>query len=86
MVCQMVGIRTRIAESGRIVIPAEYRKALGLQPGDDVIVRLEGQEVRVLSLREAVRQAQELVRQFVPAGVSLVDELIAERRAEAEGE
>jgi len=40
-------------------------------------------ELRRWSREEAVRQAQELVRQHVPEGVSLVDELIAERRTEA---
>jgi hypothetical protein len=30
-----------------------------------------------------MRRAQELVRSFIPPGVSLVDELIADRRAEA---
>lgn len=33
--------------------------------------------------KEALRWAQDLVRRHTPPGVSLVDELIAERRAEA---
>ena len=36
--------------------------------------------------KEALRWAQDLVRRHVPPGVSLVDELIAERRAEVAGE
>ena len=50
---------------------------------DKVLVRLEGNELRIYTYAEAMRRAQELVRSFVPPGVSLVDELIADRRAEA---
>jgi vacuolar-type H+-ATPase subunit H len=35
---------------------------------------------------EAIKEAQRIIRQFIPEGVSLADELIAERRLEAERE
>jgi AbrB family looped-hinge helix DNA binding protein len=79
----MPSVRTRIAEGGRIVIPAEYRKALGLQVGDEVVLSLDEDQVRVYTIDAAIRRAQALVRQYVPAERSLVDELIADRRAEA---
>jgi AbrB family looped-hinge helix DNA binding protein len=75
--------RVKVAEGGRVVIPAEYRKQLGLRPGDNVILQLDDGEIRLYTVREAIRRAQEMVRRYVPEGVSLVDELIAERRAEA---
>ncbi len=75
--------RVKVAEGGRVVIPAEYRKRLGLQVGDNVILQLDDGEIRLYTMREAIRRAQEMVRRYVPEGVSLVDELIAERRAEA---
>jgi bifunctional DNA-binding transcriptional regulator/antitoxin component of YhaV-PrlF toxin-antitoxin module len=65
------------------VIPAEYRRALGIHVGDEVILRLEQGEVRILTPQQAIQRAQELVRQYVPAERSLVDELLGERRAEA---
>jgi AbrB family looped-hinge helix DNA binding protein len=74
--------RVKIAEGGRIVIPAEYRQALGLQTGDEVIVRLEGGEVRILTVNQAIKRAQELVGRYVSQKRSLADELIAERRLE----
>jgi antitoxin PrlF len=74
--------RVKIAEGGRIVIPAEYRQALGLQTGDVVIVRLEGGEVRILTVNQAIKRAQELVGRYVSQKRSLADELIAERRLE----
>ena len=78
----MIQIRTKITEGGRIVIPAEYRKALGLDIGDEVILRLEDGEVRIFTPNQAIKYAQELLRPYLPQGRSLSDELIAERRLE----
>ena len=75
-------IKTKLGEGGRIVIPAEYRQALGLQVGDEVILRLEGKELRIFTLNQAIRRAQELVNRYIPQERSLADELIAERRLE----
>ena len=75
--------RTKLAEGGRVVIPAEFRRALGIQVGDELIVRLEKGEIRLLTLDRAIAQAQEAVRRYVPAGTSLVEELLADRREEA---
>ena len=76
-------VRTQVGEGGRVVIPAGFRAVLGIDVGDHVFLRLEDHEVRLFTPREAIRRAQELISQFVPDDVSLADELIAERRAEA---
>ena len=73
----------QMGPKGRIVIPAPYRRALGLQPGDDLLITLDSHELRLSSRAEALRRIQEDVRAAVPAGRLLSDELIAERRAEA---
>ncbi len=78
----MIEFKTKLAEGGRIVIPAEYRQALGLHVGDELILRLENGEVRIFTTRQAIRRAQELVRRYIPQKRSLSDELIAERRKE----
>lgn len=80
----MVEIRTKLAEGGRIVIPVEYRQALGLHVGDEVVLLLEDGEVRMMTPQQAIKRAQELVSQYIKQGRSLSDELIAERRAEKE--
>ncbi len=82
----MRGTNTKIAEGGRVVIPAEHRRQLGLEIGDEVIVRVEGGELRILTRAEAIKRAQEKVRRHVKGSRSLVDELSAERRAEAKRE
>lgn len=76
----------KMSEGGRVVVPAEIRKALGLKDGDTVLWEMIDGEARLTTKLQRMRKAQELVRQYVPEGVSLVDELIAERRAEAERE
>lgn len=80
----MIQVKTKLGEGGRIVIPAEYRQALGLQVGDEVILRLEGRELRIFTLNQAIKRAQELVSRYIPRERSLADELIAERHLEDE--
>lgn len=79
----MTAQRARIAPGGRIVIPAPFRRELGLEEGDPVIVELVDREVRVRSLRDQVRKVQARLRDHLPSGRSLADELIRERREEA---
>jgi AbrB family looped-hinge helix DNA binding protein len=76
----------RINENGRLVIPASFRRALGIQSGDAVVVRLENDELRITTLRQRLAKAQQLVRRHVGATTSLADELIAERREAARRE
>jgi AbrB family looped-hinge helix DNA binding protein len=79
----MASRHVKIAPGGRVVLPAEFRKALGVSVGDSVVIELRDGELRLRSLDAAIRRAQETVRRHVPDGVSLADELIRERREEA---
>lgn len=83
-----VELQTRavLGEKGRLVIPVAMREALGLKIGDPVELRVEDSELRITALRERLRRAQDWVRQNVPPGVSLADELSTERREEAKYE
>ncbi len=78
--------RTRINESGRVVIPASFRKALGMRAGDEVVLRIEDDELRITTLKRRIERAQRRIRAYVKPGVSLADELIAERREAAKRE
>ena len=75
--------RVTIGPGGRMVIPAEFRKSLGVRTGDQVVVDLKDGDLRVRSLDAVIERAQALVRQYVSDDVSLADELIEDRRAEA---
>ena len=76
----------KLDKTGRLVIPSQFRRELGLSPGSEVIVACEEGELRVYTREQALRRVQEYFRRFVPPGVSLVDELIADRREEARRE
>lgn len=79
-------IWARVGEKGRLVIPAEMREAMGIQPGDAVQLRLDGEELRISTRRGRIKRARERARRYIPAGVSLSDELMAERREAAKKE
>ena len=78
--------RVRVGEKGRIVIPAEIREAMGISVGDSVEMRFENYELRVPTRRARIRRVQEWARKVIPPGVSLADELSAERREAAKHE
>lgn len=81
-----MGIRTRMGKGGRVVVPVKLRRALDIQPGDEIVMRLGNGQIRLIPLRQAIDLAQKTVQQYVPEGTSLVDALIQERREEARRE
>jgi AbrB family looped-hinge helix DNA binding protein len=81
---QMARTMTKLGEGGRLVIPSEYRKALGVETGDELVLVLEDKSIRVTTPKEGIRRAQAIIRSYIPEGVSLSEELIAERRQESE--
>jgi AbrB family looped-hinge helix DNA binding protein len=78
--------RVKVGQKGRIVIPAEIREAAGINVGDTVELRLDNCEIRVSTRRARIRRAQERARRYIPKGVLLSEELMAERREEARKE
>lgn len=78
-------LSTKITEGGRVVIPAEYRRILNIEIGDDIFVKLEEGEIRILSKKEALRRAKELVKHYAGSR-SLSQELIQERKEEVKNE
>lgn len=82
----MASQAVKIIDGGKLIIPAAFRRKLGIDIGDTVVIELGEDGLHVRSLSSAVRRAQDIVREFVPGDVSLADELIAERRVEAEHE
>ena len=79
----MASFRAKVTEGGRVVIPAEIRRQLGIQPGSDVVLTMADGELRIRSLRQAIERAQALVRDHVAPDRSLANELIAERHEAA---
>lgn len=67
-------------------MPRDFRRLLGLNDGDSVTMQVIDGELHVRPYRDVIAQVQAQFRQYAKPGVSIVDELIAERRAEAERE
>ncbi len=78
--------KIRILADGRMVIPAKMRSAMLIDEGGYLTARVVEGELRVLTPKAAVFRLQRRLREQVPEGVSVVDELIAERRTEARRE
>lgn len=74
----------RIDTSGRIVIPKPLREQKGLDCGHELIVGVENGAIVMRTYEEAMQQLQDAFCQDLDPNVSLVDELLAERRKEAE--
>jgi AbrB family looped-hinge helix DNA binding protein len=74
----------RLGPQGRLVVPVELRRDLGLEEGTEMTIRSDGERLILEPRREVLRR---LRRRFADAGeVSLADELAADRRGEARGE
>ena len=74
--------RIRIGEDGSVAIPPEATKALGFHPRSVVIAHVEDGALVLSSAASAMAKAQAIVRARVPAGISLADDLLAERRGQ----
>lgn len=79
-------MRARVNENGRVVIPAPFREALGIDAGDELVMRIEDKELRITTLKDRIQRAQNRVRRYVKPGTRLSDDLIAERREAAKRE
>ena len=79
-------VRTAIGPGGRVVIPAAYRRALEVDEGNYIVMQMDGDELRVVNDEKEFERARAVLAKYVPEGVSLVDELIADRRREAAAE
>src|SRR5258708_6885039 len=77
--------RTKMNEWGRIVIPAKLRAELKLEPGAHLVLRNDGGRLIVESLESVLDYFQSFFADL-PAERLLSEELIAERRIEAERE
>ena len=70
-----------------MLIPAKLRRELGIAAGDAVVLETRGDELRVRPYKKAIEEAQAIIRKYIPDRErSLVDELIEQRRRQAEGE
>jgi AbrB family transcriptional regulator, stage V sporulation protein T len=76
--------QAKLIKGGKVVIPAELRRELGFKDGDTLVVERVGNSAVFKTYEQVVREVQvEFKAMLGDSGRSMVDELIAERRAEA---
>ena len=77
-------LQFKVSDGGRVVIPAELREKHGIEIGDTVVWRDDGDGLRLTSRMAGIRRAQQIVAKYKrPGDPAMVDELIRERREEA---
>lgn len=80
-------LQFKVSEGGRVVIPAELREKHGIEIGDTIVWRDDGDGLRLTSRMAGIRRAQQIVAKYKrPEDPGVVDELIRERREEAASE
>ena len=66
------------------MLPTWWRRKEGVGPSTELCVAVTEEGALLVEPREqGLRRARDLLRKYIPEGVNLSDELIAERRAEA---
>ena len=75
--------RVRVDSAGRVVVPAGFRRALGIGTGQELLMSLDAGFLRVQTVDAALERVRAIARSKRRSDASVVDEFIAERRAEA---
>jgi bifunctional DNA-binding transcriptional regulator/antitoxin component of YhaV-PrlF toxin-antitoxin module len=79
--------RGKIVSGGRLQLPVEFRRQMGIADGDAVVMEVRDGALVITPYREVLKRVRERLRPYAPKDGTLVsDELIADRRAEAERE
>ncbi len=79
--------QAKLIKGGKIVIPAELRREFGFHDGDTLVLERDGNGIVIKTFNQVVLEVQaEFKTMLGDSKRSTVDELIAERRAEAQRE
>jgi AbrB family looped-hinge helix DNA binding protein len=79
-------VAVKIDRAGRVLVPLKLRRELGIEAGAELILRLEDGELRMYTRQVALRRVREALQRLKRPGDSVVDEVLAGRRQEAERE
>ena len=76
----------KVIAGGKIVIPAEFRRALGIADGDSVLIARDAEGgLSIKTHAQVIEDGQRAYRAALKHPFT-VDDFIADRRAEAAGE
>jgi bifunctional DNA-binding transcriptional regulator/antitoxin component of YhaV-PrlF toxin-antitoxin module len=77
--------RVKIGEDGRILIPVFCRRYLKLSPGEEIIIKLDKDELHLFSLKRSLKNAQKIVKAYAK-NHNLVKKLQQLRQEDSSGE
>jgi AbrB family looped-hinge helix DNA binding protein len=76
----------KIGEGGRVVIPIECRKELGLDIGDELLLHVDNGKIVLFTRKQALLYVQEELAKYSTNERQLSEEVIEDRRREAKNE
>jgi bifunctional DNA-binding transcriptional regulator/antitoxin component of YhaV-PrlF toxin-antitoxin module len=79
-------IHAKLGEGRRVAIPAELCQRYGIEPGEPVVLEPSDSGIVIRPLDTVIREVQAYFAGIAPPGVSLSEELLRDRREEAERE
>jgi AbrB family looped-hinge helix DNA binding protein len=84
----MSPIAVQVSQGGRIVIPAEIRRKMGVNVGDQVLLCWsdDSHELHIATRTQRLQHARDLAKPYASTTDSVVDALIRERRQAAADE
>jgi len=75
---------TRLSTKGQLVLPKAVREALALRPGDEFLVEVEGDTIRLVPLRRKLREVLDSLPGHAPkVEFPSFDALVEAEREEA---
>jgi bifunctional DNA-binding transcriptional regulator/antitoxin component of YhaV-PrlF toxin-antitoxin module len=79
-------VPVRLGPQGRLVVPVELRRELSLDEGSELTIRSDGHRLILEPRAEVLRRLRGRFERPTKDGLSLADELLADRREEARRE
>ena len=79
--------RAKVAKGGKVSIPSICRKYLNLRDGEEIIFSInDDNDVVISPMHITLERARKLISKYHDPKKSLVDELLNQRRIEAQNE
>ncbi|HYZ20858.1 MAG TPA: AbrB/MazE/SpoVT family DNA-binding domain-containing protein [Rhodopila sp.] len=79
-------IIARVSEAGKMNLPAEIRRQVGLEHGGPILVTVVDGEIRMRAMRQALVDLQDEAGRIFAGSDESVERFLEERRTEAQRE
>lgn len=82
-----MGVQVTVSPNGRVVIPADVRRQLGIENGGTLTLSVDEFGVTLTTFKQRVRKAQALHRQYIEGNeAESVEDFLEEKRRDAAAE